>query len=62
MVKQQHDASVQWQSRISQARGTKVTDYSGGIGIYGSERLMDLLKQRGLVDRVERFSSGEHHK
>ena len=60
VVQQQQDASGEWQSRLSQVRGTVVTINRVGIVLSRSERLRDLLRQRGLLDRVERVSADEH--
>ena len=39
MVQQQQDANVEWQSKISQLRGTVGTDNKGGTRIRRNERL-----------------------
>ena len=62
LVQQQQDASIEWQSRLSQVTGTVVTDNSGGTGLSRSERQSDLLRQRRLLDRVETVRAEEHSK
>ena len=62
LVQQQQDASVGRQSRLSQVRGTVVTNNRVGIVLSRSERLTNLLRQRGLLDRVEGVSAEEHNK
>ena len=55
------DFSVEWQSRLSQVRGTVVTNNSQGTVHSRSERLGDLLRQRSLIDRVDIVGAKQHH-
>ena len=60
VFQQKQKFSVEWQSSLSQIRGTVVTDGSGGIGFSGSEWLRVFLRQRGLLEEVERVRAEEH--
>ena len=60
VVQQKQKFSVEWQSSLSQIRGTVVTDRSGGIEFSGSEWLRVFLRQRGLLEEVERVRAEEH--
>ena len=61
IFQQQQNFSVELQSRLIWVRDIVVTDNSGGTAISRSERLMDLLRQRRPLSRVERVRVEEHH-